>query len=174
MQEDAGAPLADADLIESWIMKGTRGRCQNEGRFRERHTGKSHVEEPLRGIRREGQRAPNDRDQEPLFRGRSLLRSGTAVRGAPDNKRRRCSASGLLSRRIRILGGGSPCPQSRRRAIVLAPRSCKSLRPSSTGWTSRSSKMAASTRFTSSSTTRAIRGRGRKSIVEKMMSKALG
>ena len=38
----------------------------------------------------------------------------------------------------------------------------QALRPSSTGWTLRSSKMAASTRFTSSSTTRTIRGRGRK------------
>src|ERR1700722_13006448 len=34
------------------------------------------------------------------------------------------------------------------------------LRPSPTGWTSRGSKMAASTRFTPSSTTSAIRGRG--------------
>jgi hypothetical protein len=33
--------------------------------------------------------------------------------------------------------------------------------------------MVASTRFTSSLTTRAIRGRGRKSIEEKMMSKVL-
>ena len=40
----------------------------------------------------------------------------------------------------------------------------QAFRPSSTGWTLRSSKMAASTRFTSSSTTRTIRGRGRKSI----------
>ena len=64
------------------------------------------------------------RDQEPLFRGRSLLRSEN--QSGADNQRRRCSASGLFSRRVRILGGGSPCPQSRRRAIVLAigPAGC--------------------------------------------------